>query len=517
MNRTVILTCTAGLMLAGLSHAQKFFPDDPLQKELPPVHIRDANHRAMSDIWEGLTNRFGKPGERHPDNGVIPSMGVNTLGEPLEGAWYVHRHAKNRMTAEELTRGPGKGGPPSQDKPWQVLRVKRYDVRPGLLIADSQNKLYLIRFDPLNRPEMSTGATMVTANVYHALGYWVPENYVVGFRRSDLEASPEGKDINAVGEANKLVEDDIDLFLAQTKADKAGRYRVVATRVPAGKILGPTSFIGTRSDDPNDLFPHEHRRELRALSVFCAWLGQNWIGPSATLDFLVQENGVNYVRHYLADFFASLGSGWQRAKEAREGNELLFSRDHGVKNLLGFGIYSPPWQRASFPNIRGTGRFEYETFDPRLWMPNIHLAPLANALPDDKYWAAKQVMAFTDDDIRALVKSGEYSDPRAVEWLSECLIRRRDKIGKAFFSDVLPLDEFKIEDGRLTFKHLGAHYGFVPEPSYTIQWTTFNNSHGRKSAANGPERTARAPAGSGCCHRDLLRSPAVGGRVRQER
>ena len=354
MNRTAILTFTAGLMLAGLSHAQKFFPDDPLQKELPPVHIRDANHRAMSDIWEGLTNRFGKPGERHPDNGVIPSMGVNTLGEPLEGAWYVHRHAKNRMTAEELTRGPGKGGPPSQDKPWQVLRVKRYDVRPGLLIADSQNKLYLIRFDPLTRPEMSTGATMVAANVYHALGYWVPENYVVEFRRSDLEASPEGKDINDVGEANKLVEDDIDLFLAQARADKAGRYRVVATRVPAGKILGPTSFIGTRSDDPNDLFPHEHRRELRALSVFCAWLGQNWIGPSATLDFLVEENGVNYVRHYLADFFASLGSGWQRAKEAREGNELLFR--------LGSRCQEPPRLRHLFPAV-AAGQFpEYPRY-----------------------------------------------------------------------------------------------------------------------------------------------------------
>ena len=211
-------------MLAGPSHAQKFFPDDPLQKELPPVDIRDANYRAMSDVWDGLTNRFGKPGERHPDNGVIPSMGVNTLGEPLEGAWYVARHAKNRMTAEELTRGPGRGGPPSQDKPWQVLRVKRYDVRPGLLVADSQNQLYLIRFDPSNRPEMSTGATVVAANVYHALGYWVPENYIVEFRRSDLEASPEGKDINAVGEANKLVEEDIDLFLApgerqQSRAD----------------------------------------------------------------------------------------------------------------------------------------------------------------------------------------------------------------------------------------------------------------------------------------------------------
>ena len=54
-----------------------------------------------------FTNLFGKPGERHPDNGVIPSMGVNTLGEPLEGAWYIARHAKNRMTGGTTHARPG--------------------------------------------------------------------------------------------------------------------------------------------------------------------------------------------------------------------------------------------------------------------------------------------------------------------------------------------------------------------------------------------------------------------------
>ena len=37
MMKPPILTFVTGLMLSVLSNAQKFFPDDPLQRELPPV------------------------------------------------------------------------------------------------------------------------------------------------------------------------------------------------------------------------------------------------------------------------------------------------------------------------------------------------------------------------------------------------------------------------------------------------------------------------------------------------
>ena len=39
-----------------------------------------------------------------------------------------------------------------------------------------------------------------------------------------------------------------------------------------GKGIGPLRWYGVRSDDPNDLYPHEHRRVARGLYVFCAWL-----------------------------------------------------------------------------------------------------------------------------------------------------------------------------------------------------------------------------------------------------
>ena len=43
-------------------------------------------------------------------------------------------------------------------------------------------------------------------------------------------------------------------------------------------------------------------------------------------------------------------------------------------------------------------------------------------------------MAFSDDMIRALVKTGKYSDAAAEKLLADVLIKRRDKIGRGFTS-----------------------------------------------------------------------------------
>ncbi len=105
--------------------AQKFYPDDPLEKEPDPIATIDPTGRDLSEILEFVGNTFGKPGERHPEIGVIPAAGVNTLGEVMDGPWYVNRHAKQRMTTEELLRGPGNDLPPSRDGKWQALIVNR--------------------------------------------------------------------------------------------------------------------------------------------------------------------------------------------------------------------------------------------------------------------------------------------------------------------------------------------------------------------------------------------------------
>jgi hypothetical protein len=312
----------------------------------------------------------------------------------------------------------------------------------------------------------------------------VPENYVVRFHREQIVAGPETMITDSRGKRRPLKARDLEEILKKVPADSGGRLRALASRFIPGTPVGPFRYYGTRTDDPNDTVPHEHRRDLRGLRVFAAWLGHDDSKSLNTLDTLVKEDGVQYVRHYLIDFGASLGSASYGPNSPRSGNDYLFQWGPAARQFLTLGLAVPKWARSKYPDLPATGAFEYEVFSPERWVPEYPNPAFSNLNPDDAFWAAKQVMAFTPEEIRAVVKTGEYSDPRAEDWVVRCLVERRDKVGLAFFARVLPLDRFKVRGGRLEFQDLAAvHFGM--EQNYTAQWFAFDNRTGRRTAIPG--------------------------------
>ncbi|MCZ6751328.1 MAG: hypothetical protein O7E51_05800, partial [Acidobacteria bacterium] len=231
----------------------------------------------------------------------------------------------------------------------------------------------------------------------------------------------------------------------------------------------------TRSDDPNDIVPHEHRRDLRGLFVFFAWLGHNDAKSLNSLDTLVEENGVRYIKHYLIDFGASLGSDSFTAKSPRAGNEYLFAWKAATLQAFTLGFYVPRWARAHYPRLSSVGNFESQLFEPERWKTNYPIPAFENRLPGDTFWAAKQVMAFTDGQIRALVRTADNSDPAAEDVLTSHLIARRDKIGRTYFAKVLPLDRFRVTGGRLEFEDLAVKHRLISPRDYAVQWSRFDN------------------------------------------
>jgi hypothetical protein len=215
------------------------------------------------------------------------------------------------------------------------------------------------------------------------------------------------------------------------------------------------------------------------LYVFCAWLNHTDAKAANSYDSLVEEDGVTFVRHYLIDFGSAFGSDGDIIKDARFGNDYQIPATGRIlRSLFAFGLHSPDWERADYPKLKAVGRIESRVFDPEKWKPNYPNPAFLHRRPDDEYWAAKIVLAFADEDIRALVETGEYSDPRVVDYLTSTLAERRDKIGQNYLAKVLPLDFFRVQDGELLFEDLGVKYGFSSPRDYVISWSRFDNGTG---------------------------------------
>jgi hypothetical protein len=357
-----------------------------------------------------------------------------------------------------------------------VIAAKNEGITPGFRIRDAAGRQYMLKFDPLSNPELASAADVITSKFFYALGYNVPENYVVYFDRSRIAIDRNSFMKDPAGHKRAIHDSDVDEMLSKTPRSAGGKYRALASLVIQGKPMGPFEYNGTRSDDPNDLVEHEHRRDLRALRTLCAWLGHDDSKSLNTLDMLTQEDGTPFIKHYLIDFGASLGSASFMANSPRDGNVYLFDWKSSAAQFFTLGMYAPKWQHAKYPKLPAAGRFEYEIFDPSRWVGDYPSTAFRNENPADRRWAASKILAFTDDQIRAIVSTGRYTDPAAEEWVARCLIERRKKIVDAFLAGTAGLDGFEVRGTQLAWTHAGPDAG---APIY-VQWAVFDNQSGRR-------------------------------------
>jgi hypothetical protein len=398
----------------------------PEPKATPLISVGEIKPQKIDEVQDLLANTWGNPGQRNGKGKTYPAQGLRSDGEVPDSPWYENRQASRRRSIPELVRGPGTSNAPSLEGPWVVVSAKAEGVMPGFVIRDVRGRRYVLKFDPPAYPELASGADMVGSKFFHALGYYVPEDYIVYFERRRLKADTAPQNHAAPREK------DIDAALAFLKRGSNGRYRALASFFLEGKLVGPFRFNGTRPDDPNDTIPHEHRRELRGLFVFCAWLNHSDSKSGNTLDTVVTKDGISFVKHYLIDFGGALGSGSIGKKSARDGYEYLIDPAPSLTQLVALGFYVPKWARVRQSKSPAVGRFEAEAFEPEKWKPFVPNPAFLNRLPDDTRWAARQVAAFTDDEIRAMVEAGQYTDPQAVDWITKTLIARRNKIVSAY-------------------------------------------------------------------------------------
>ena len=461
-----------------IASAQKFRSDDPIWKDDDALNIPTPKRRSLADYYDFLENTFFEPGEKVQQQ---RALNINTLGEVPDSSWFTNRHGKRPMALEELTRGPDTGGP-SQNGKWQVIKNKLGGITPGFRIIDPRGTTYQLKFDPQTNPEMSTSAEVICTKFFYAIGYYVAEDYIVHFSPDQIELSPKAEFEDLVGKVRPMQRKDIDEILSRAWRGPDGKYRAVASKFLPGKFVGEYQYHGTRPDDPNDIFPHEHRRELRGLKVFSAWLNHDDSRSINTFDTLISDNGRQFIRHYLFDFGSTLGSASNFAQKPRAGNEYLWEPGPTFKTLFSFGLWVRPWIRVDYPYFPSIGNFEADFFQPEKWKPEYPNQAFLRMTDEDAFWAARIVMAFTDEQIRGIVKTGQLTDPKAEAYLTQCLIKRRDKVGRYWLNQLNPLEEFRIEDGALLFDNAAVKLvGSTSAESYDLEWYQFDNSTDKRT------------------------------------
>src|SRR5205823_1584117 len=95
-----------------------------------------------------------------------------------------------------------------------------------------------------------------------------------------------------------------------------------------------------------------------------------------------------------------------------------------LRSILSIGLLPRSWERTHYPKLAAAGNFNATAFEPDEWKSDYPNPAFLSRLPDDDFWAARQVVAFTNDDIRAIVETGRFSNPDVIEYMTATLAER---------------------------------------------------------------------------------------------
>jgi len=417
----------------------------PYADTLPTAEPRESEPNEVAGLVEAAV-----PGEAGSALSVRRALGATpealnvTRDDDVVGsAWYEPRHRWDAPWPPAAVRHGGTtAAGPDTSGVLRVVAAKVQGISPGFTVSDARGDRYVVKFDPKGFLHLASAAGVISNRLLYAAGYHTPEDYIVVFDRArlvvDSTAMVEDEDFRE----RPMTEDDIARVLDLTDSLPDGRYLAVASKFVPGIPKGPFRFEGRRDDDPNDHYLHQHRRELRGLYVVSSWINHVDMRFANTLDAYVEPG---YLRHYLIDFAATLGSGTIRPHYPREGLEYNFDFWPTLARVFTLGFYTVGWEGREAGVVHPTiGWMQVAEFDPATWKANWPNEAFRNVLPRDGYWGAKLVAAFTDEHIAAAIDAGELPDPFAADTLAAMLSFRRDRIVRHWFSRVTPIEAVEV-------------------------------------------------------------------------
>ena len=379
------------------------------------------------------------------------ALNVNAFDEVADSAWFTNRMGTTPYEVEDVTRGycdKELDADAAQDGSWPIDQGKPNGANPGFRVNVPGPGKFMLKTDPSGEGERATGATSVASRMYYALGWWAPCDSVVYLKPILLKLKPGLRVTDNSGVAK-----DFDAPMLKKILDGAQHrgelVRMVASKWLPGRTLGPFTYDGKRSDDPNDVIDHSDRRDLRGARVIAAWLNhfdsreQNSMDTWMAVDAKNADSAPGHVRHWYIDLGDCFGSQWSDDQISRRlGFSYYLDLQHVGEDFISMGFIERPWERAV---RKGTfGYFSTRDFVPEDWKGGYGNPAFLRMVERDGAWAARKIARFRDEHVVAAVKIGKFTDPEDNDFLTKTLIARRDIVLRRYLAKVSPIGELKV-------------------------------------------------------------------------
>lgn len=462
-SRTNLIASLASLALLAACAAdqRRFAVREPLlvDPDTTPFTPKPAKY-VSPEIWDTIDNlAFDPLVSTLKVEKLRRAINANSLDEVPDSSWFQNRTEElarraalpaSEGTAEAPTGdaawldGPCARPPPDPAGPWTVIGGKPNGANPGFLVEHASGRRFLFKLDGGREGERPGAADVIGSRLYYAAGYYAPCNRIAFIDPRAIALSPKATAEDFVGDKIQFTQALLDRALARGMRTPDGKLRGGLSELLDGKPIGPWTDFGTRPDDPNDVVPHEHRRELRGSYVLAALLSHYDAREQNSLDVWIStsdDGNTGYVRHYMLDFGDCLGSLSASARVSRRRShayELEWSV--AFTELITLGFLSRPWRDPHYGPAGATlGYYAAEPFDPERFRTAYPYGPLSRVTEADAAWGARVLARIPTSALRTIVAEARLTDPVVVDAVTKTLLSRRDKLLRRYLGRLSPL------------------------------------------------------------------------------
>jgi hypothetical protein len=443
------------MLAACASPVRRFAVREPLTADADstPFLPRPKSYKAP-EIWDTVDNTiFGPLVEALAIHQTRRARNVNALDEVANSSWYESHidHVAGDVAA--FVRGACDDDAPDPAGPWTVTAGKPNGANPGFQVKDAKGKRYFFKPDHKDGGGRQGIADLIGTRVHHAAGFNTACTRIIYIKPSAFTIEAGAKAENFVGDKVPFTQEMLDKALENGLRNADGAVRGGLSQFLHGKPLGPWRDFGVRPDDPNDVIPHEDRRELRGSYVFGAWLSHYDAREQNSMDMweAPADDAPGYVKHYQLDFGDCLGSlsAWDRVSR-RRGHAYEVDWPVAFVELVTLGVLPRPWRDPKLsPAGRKLGYYKAEPFAPDRYRTAYPFGPYARVTEADAAWGARILARISPAMIHALVASAQVPDAVMERELEIALLGRRDKLLRRYLTRLSPLARPRIDANRL--------------------------------------------------------------------